>query len=70
VAQEALPFLEKTPLHPIRLEKELPNAVRLMIKEIANSMLAIPVTETIPDLTSKADILEVQHFLDLHFGEL
>ena len=70
VAEQALPFLQKTPLHPTRLEKELPNAVRLMIKEIPNVMLAIPVSETIPDLTSKADILEVQHFLDQNFGEL
>ena len=50
------PFLADCPIHPIRKEKELPEAVRNMVKEFPKSMLCIPCSEKIPDLTSASDI--------------
>jgi len=59
-----LPALINCPLHPVRLEKELPTAVRLMINKNPQAMFSLPVSEPVPDLTSKADILKVQAFLE------
>jgi len=51
------PFLQNCPLHPTRNEKELPNAVRHMVEQNPQSMLCIPRSEQIPDLTSANDIV-------------
>lgn len=64
------PFLEAVPLHPIRREKELPIAVKMMIDEYPKSIYAYPVSEEVPDLTSKADISKVKMFLVKHFPKL
>lgn len=66
-AKEVIPVLENTPLHPVRFEKELPISIRRMVKENPKSMLVFRVPDVIPDLTSKADISEVQSFLDANF---
>jgi len=50
------PFLEECPIHPIREEKELPQAVRNLVAKDPTSMLCIPRSERIPDLTSAKDI--------------
>lgn len=50
------PFLRDCPVHPKRQEKELPEAVRRMIEKIPGSVLCIPRSEKIPDLTSAEDI--------------
>jgi len=50
------PFLVDCPMHPERGEKELPEAIRNMIKDPNNSILCIPRSEKIPDLTSAEDI--------------
>ncbi|MEW6512142.1 MAG: sugar phosphate nucleotidyltransferase [Bacteroidota bacterium] len=55
--------LKETPLHPVRLEKEIPAALMLLIARHPRSVLTIPLAERVPDLTSKEDIAEVQRFL-------
>jgi glucose-1-phosphate adenylyltransferase len=51
------PFLEECPLHPIRQEKELPVAINNYLKVHPLSMRAFPLSEHVPDLTSKKDIV-------------
>jgi len=66
-----LPFLAQVPLHPIRMEKELPAAVVLMLRALPGSMKAVPLSEHVPDLTSVHDIGEVEEFLrNQHNGSL
>lgn len=57
------PFLKSCPLHPIRQEKEIPTALMLMIKEHPESVLGIPLSEHVPDLTSKEDIHIMSEYL-------
>jgi glucose-1-phosphate adenylyltransferase len=64
-----LPFLESVPLHPARLEKELPVAVMLMIGEHPGSMIAIPLAEHVPDLTSRDDIHRVREYLEREYPD-
>lgn len=61
--ESIVPFLETVPLHPLRREKELPAAVRLMITQRRNAMFAIPLAEHVPDLTSLVDIPSVRQFI-------
>ena len=61
------PFLETVPLHPVRQEKELPAAVKLMIAENPKSLFCHPLREHVPDLTSKSDILTVKKYLEKHY---
>lgn len=58
-----LPFLHDVPLHPIRQEKELPTAVRLMVSRQPKSVWAIRRSEHVPDLTSAGDIEKVREYL-------
>jgi len=58
-----LPFLESVPLHPLRLEKELPAAIQMMVRKYPESVRAIPMAEHVPDLTSQSDIPRVQEYL-------
>lgn len=53
---EIYAYLKKCPLHPVRLEKELPEAVRNLIRNEVKGMLCIPLSEHVPDLTSAEDI--------------
>ena len=63
-AADLLPFLEKTPLHPIRNEKEIPVTVRLWASEKPQSIFTIQISDVLPDLTSKHDIIEVMKVLN------
>ncbi len=54
-----LPALRNVPLNPVRHEKELPAAVKMMIEQRPLSLFTIPVSEHVPDLTSPSDILRV-----------
>ncbi|MHB8904645.1 MAG: sugar phosphate nucleotidyltransferase [Melioribacteraceae bacterium] len=63
-----LPFLETVPLHPVRQEKELPAAVKMMIAENPKSLFCYPLREHVPDLTSKNDILTVKKYLEKHYS--
>jgi len=51
-----LPYLERVPVHPVRQEKELPGAVRMMLLDLPGSVKAIPLAEPVPDLTNQDDI--------------
>lgn len=68
-ASELLPFLEKTPLHPIRNEKEIPVTVRLWAQEEPKGIFTIPISDVLPDLTSKNDIAEIQTILEKEYGD-
>jgi len=64
------PFLEIVPLHPKRKEKELPTAIKMMIDKFPKSLYTYPISEEVPDLTSKEDISKVKMFLEKHFPNL
>lgn len=64
--RDIIHFLRSVPLHPERNEKELPNAVRLMIQSRPRSMFVIPRAEHVPDLTSPKDIPDVVSYLRDH----
>jgi NDP-sugar pyrophosphorylase family protein len=68
--ERILPFLECVPLHPERLEKELPVAVRLMAAQFPRSIAVIPLAEYVPDLTSREDIKQVQEYLRREYPDL
>jgi len=63
------PFLETIPLNPHRKEKELPNAIKLMINEYPESLYTYYLSEHVPDLTSKEDILKVKKYLEEEFDD-
>jgi NDP-sugar pyrophosphorylase family protein len=62
---EVLPFLNLTPLHPVRQEMEIPAAIMLMLEHEQDKrvMMTYPFAEVVPDLTSKDDIAKVQEYL-------
>ncbi|TAK67229.1 MAG: nucleotidyltransferase, partial [Bacteroidetes bacterium] len=63
------PFLEQLPLHPVRQEKELPVAVKLMAEQCPKSVWTIPRSEHVIDLTNQADIPVVREYLKREFPE-
>ena len=65
-----LKYLENCPVHPTRNEKELPTALLNMIKEHPNTVLGIPFSEHVPDLTAKEDITIVKKYLAEHYKTL
>lgn len=68
-ASELIPFMEKTPLHPVRNEKEIPVTVRLWANEKPKDIYTIKISEVLPDLTSKHDIVEIQAILASEYGD-
>lgn len=58
------PYLKDCPLNVIRNEKELPTALRNFILDFPNKCIGIPLSEYVPDLTSKKDIALVKDYLD------
>jgi glucose-1-phosphate adenylyltransferase len=64
-----LPVLGRVPFHPVRQEKELPIAVAMMAAEDTTSMMTIPLSEHVPDLTHPGDIVPVQEFLKREFAD-
>jgi ADP-glucose pyrophosphorylase len=67
--EDILPYLKKVPLHPVRNEKELPEAVKLMALDNPRSMKTYQRSEYVPDLTTVKDIPEVQKYLQAHFAD-
>jgi glucose-1-phosphate adenylyltransferase len=63
------PALEVVPLNEIRKEKELPTAVKIMIEKNPKSLYCYPLSEAVPDLTSKQDILKVKKYLEEKFSQ-
>ncbi|WP_299212969.1 sugar phosphate nucleotidyltransferase [uncultured Dokdonia sp.] len=64
------PYLLACPMHPERLEKELPTAILAMIKDHPKAMQAIPFAEHVPDLTGKDDIFILNAYLSTHIPTL
>jgi hypothetical protein len=64
------PYLVTCPMHPERLEKELPTAILAMLREHPKAMLAIPFAEHVPDLTGKDDIFILNDYLSTHIPTL
>ena len=65
-----LPCLESVELHPVRKEKEIPAAVKNMIKDNPEAMYAYPLSEHVPDLTSGDDIVSVKKYIDTEFNDI
>ncbi len=63
-----LPYLENVPFNAVRNEKELPEAITMMIREHPKSLFAYPLSEHVPDLTAKSDILPVKRYLETYFA--
>lgn len=63
------PYLKDCPMHSERKEKELPTALLNMIKEGHSNMAALPLSEHVPDLTSKDDIAGLKALLAAQFPE-
>lgn len=60
-------YLKQCPVHPIRNEKELPTAILNMIHQSDTSLLGIPFSEHVPDLTAKDDIAIIKTFLEKQY---
>ncbi len=63
------PYLKNCPVNPERNEKELPTVVLNRVKDDATAFLGIPLSEHVPDLTSKEDIHIIKEYLKNHFPE-
>ncbi|MFD2101518.1 sugar phosphate nucleotidyltransferase [Flagellimonas iocasae] len=64
------PFLKNCPVHPERNEKELPTALLNMLQEHPLTVIGIPFSEHVPDLTAKDDIIEMKKYLETHYPVL
>jgi len=62
-APTVLPFLRKVPYSPMRNEKELPVAIRLLIQTRPKAVQTILVAEPVPDLTGMEDLIAVREKL-------
>jgi NDP-sugar pyrophosphorylase family protein len=67
---QILPCLETVPLHPVRQEKELPAAVKMLVAQNPQAVFTIPRSEHVPDLTTQADIIPVQEYLQKRFQNI
>jgi NDP-sugar pyrophosphorylase family protein len=67
---QIFPCLETVPLHPIRQEKEMPAAVKIMVDKNPCAVFTIPRAEHVPDLTIQSDILPVREYLQREFQNL
>jgi glucose-1-phosphate adenylyltransferase len=65
-----LPVLETIPLNPERQEKELPEAVTVLAQKYKSSVITYPLSEHVPDLTSKKDIIEVRKYLKRYYSDI
>lgn len=62
--------LQNCEIHPLRLEKELPTAIRALIDKDPKALKAIPFGEHVPDLTGKNDINAMNDYLSKHYASL
>jgi len=60
-------YLKNCPIHPERNEKELPSMLLNLLKDYPNSVIGIPFSEHVPDLTEKKDIEVVKEYLKINF---
>jgi len=64
---EIIHFLETIPFYPIRQEKELPLAAKLMVHNHPRCMITIPTSEHVIDLTNPSDIVRLKEYLQKEF---
>ncbi|WP_224483849.1 sugar phosphate nucleotidyltransferase [Robertkochia aurantiaca] len=62
--EQIWPFLKACPLHPVRDEKEIPTALLNLVAAKPGSVYGIPVSEHVPDLTSKEDLEQMRAYLN------
>lgn len=65
-----VPILENLKPHPVRDEKELPDAVNILANKVEDSVFVYPLSEHVPDLTSKDDIEQVKKYLEKYYSNL
>ena len=58
-----MPYLKNTPINPKRDEKELTETIRMLVKDIKNSVFTIPLSEPVPDLTTVNDMDDIELFI-------
>ena len=63
------PFLKNCPIHSSRNEKEIPTVVLNCVSENPKSFLGIPLSEHVPDLTAKDDIVIIKEYLKKHYPD-
>ncbi len=62
-------YVINCPINEKRNEKELPTALLNMAKEHPKSIMGIPVSEHVPDLTSKEDIAILKEYIENNYKE-
>ena len=62
------PYLKNCPTHLKRNEKELPTVVLNCVAHYKNSFLGISLSEHVPDLTAKDDIIIIKEYLKKHYS--
>lgn len=67
---DILPYLEAVPLHPVRKEKDLNAAVKMMVTHRRHCLYAIALSEHVIDLTSRVDIPAVDKYVREQFPNL
>ncbi|MCB0458472.1 MAG: NTP transferase domain-containing protein [Flavobacteriaceae bacterium] len=65
--EQFYPYLKECPINIERDEKEIPSALINMINDYPKSVFGIPVSEHVPDLTAKSDILAVKEYLKKYY---
>jgi len=63
-------YVENCPINEIRNEKELPTALLNMVKDNPKSVHAIPMSEHVPDLTSKEDIAFLKEYISKYYSNM
>ena len=61
------PYLKKCPIHATRNEKELPTVVLNCVADNPKAFLGISLSEHVPDLTAKEDIILIKEYLKDHY---
>ncbi|MFB0517470.1 MAG: sugar phosphate nucleotidyltransferase [Candidatus Neomarinimicrobiota bacterium] len=67
---QILPVLREVPLHPVRKEKELPVAVNMLVDQFPRAVMTYPLSEHVPDLTSKEDLIPVRKQIAMMFKKV
>ena len=62
-------YLKNCPVHPERDEKELPAVLLNLLHDDPQSIIGIPFSEHVPDLTAKDDIITIKAYIQNNFDE-
>ena len=61
-------YVTNCPIDEKRKEKELPTALMNMVREHPKSVRGIPISEHVPDLTSKEDIAILREYIKMYYA--